>query len=175
MARKEAIVTIQGGRDDSRQYHILEMSALKAERWAAKALLAIVESGTDIPDLDPNAGIQALAAVGLKGIMGLRFESLEPLLDEMLECVSYLRKPNDTTTKTKITPENCDLYIEDVSTLVKLRAEVLSVHLGFSLAEKISASLPGQEEKAGATTQATQTPPDTSVQSFQGEWQRSKN
>lgn len=175
MARKECVVTIEGGRDDSRSFHILEMSALKAERWAAKALLAIVESGADVPDLDPNAGIQALASVGIKGLMGLKFSSLEPLMDEMLECVSYLRTPGDTTTKTPLTALNCENYIEDVSTLLRLRGEVLSLHLGFSLADKISSSLPGQGNEPGATGHSTQTPPATSGQSFQEAWQTSKS
>lgn len=182
MARKECIVTIPGdaedNRDSGRSFLIVEMSAMKAEKWATKALLAIMSSDVDLPDgINTNGGMQELARVGIKSLMGLRFDIVEPLLDEMFECCSYLKKPGDTTSKTPLTKENIDFYIEEVSTLLKLRSEIFSLHLGFSLAERMSSSLPGlnKKEEPKETTQNTQTPPSTSAQSYQEEWQQKKS
>jgi hypothetical protein len=180
MARKECTVTIPGeiaeNRDAGRSFQIVEMSAMKAEKWATRALLAFVSSGIDLDeDVNVNGGIQELAKFGIQAFMGLKFEFIEPLLDEMLGCCHYLRTPGDTTSKTQLTVDNCDNYIEEVSTLLKLRTETLSLHLGFSLAEKISASLPGQDGKTEDIKPNTQTPPDTLGQSFPEKWQQSKN
>ena len=38
------------GRDSDRVYRITEMSALKAEKWALRALWGIAGAGVEIPD-----------------------------------------------------------------------------------------------------------------------------
>ena len=178
MARKETIVSIvdEESRDNGRDFLIVEMSAIKSEKWATKALLAIVASGADIgDDVNVNGGIQELAKVGIKALTGLKYEFVEPLMDEMMSCWHYLRTPGDTTARQALNTGNCDNYIEEVSTFLKLRSETLSIHLGFSVAGKISDFQKGQEEKVAEKQQNTKTPPDTSVQSFQEDWQQKKS
>lgn len=176
--RKESIVRIDNpeSRDNGREFLIVEMSALRAEKWATKALLALVSSGADIgEDVNINSGIEELAKVGIKSLMGLKYEYLEPLLDEMFECMYYLRKPGDTSSRQQLSVENCENFIEDTATILKLRAETLSLHLGFSLTEQLSAFLPGQDKEKAEDTSSTKTTPDTSGRSYQEDWQHKKS
>jgi len=181
MARKECIVTIPGNKDENRDagnsFLIVEMGEKKKKKWATKALLAIMSSDVDLPDgIDVTGGMQELAKVGLNSLMGLKSDHIEPLLDEMMGCCSYLKKPGDTTSKTPLTPQNQDFYIEEISTIFKLRSETFSLHLGFSLADRISSFLPGQESKEEDKPMPDmQTPQDTSGQSYQEDWQQKKS
>ncbi len=181
MARKEITVTIAEGRDAGRSYHIKEMGALSAEKWAMRAVLALMESGADIPEVKPGQGIEALASLGgkaiLGGLMGIKFETLEPLMNQMLECVSYLPDPGNTLTKTALHADNCDNFIEDVATLFQLRSEVLGVHVGFSITDKASnflGALSGKKEPEDPKP-STQTPQGTSELLKPEGWRHAEN
>ena len=79
MARKVEYVTIdQEGRDKGKTFKITEMPALKAEKWATRAFLALAASGLDLPT-DVNAGMAGIAALGLDVFRNLDFEKAEPL------------------------------------------------------------------------------------------------
>jgi len=51
MARKVLTVTIgpDGGRDAGKQFQLTEMAAAQAERFAAKAFLALARNGVEVP------------------------------------------------------------------------------------------------------------------------------
>lgn len=129
MARKEVDITIsEEGRDSGKIFHLKEMPALRAEKWAYRAIMAVARSGVDIGDA-ATGGMQALARLGIEAIVKVHMEDVEPLLDEMLECISV--KPNPKNLNV-VRPLRVDEDIEEVRTLLQLRKEVLNLHLGFS-------------------------------------------
>lgn len=131
MARKTAIITIDSpGRDLGKVFEITEMSATRAEKWATRALLALLKSGIEIPDDIASAGLAGVAAMGIRAFGGLDFADAEPLLQEMLNCVVLIPDPSRPQVKR---PIRTDDDIEEVATLLRLREEVLSLHLGFSI------------------------------------------
>ncbi|MGJ4855506.1 hypothetical protein ACN6KF_001452 [Labrys sp. La1] len=127
--RKTSDVTItEDGRDQGKTFQIREMSALKAERWAMRALIAVGKSGVDLPEGFASGGMRSLAIVGVQAIMRMDFADAEPLLDEMLDCIAV--KP-DPKRPEVVRPLMVDEDIEEVSTLLRLRQEVLELHTSF--------------------------------------------
>ena len=126
--RKEAVITIEAnGRDQGKVFHLKEMPASQAERWAMRALLALVRSGVELPDDVASAGMAGVAALGLKAFSGVKFEEIEPLLVEMMECVKAIPDPS----KPKMIRDLVETDIEEISTRLRLRAEVFALHTGF--------------------------------------------
>ena len=114
------------GRDSGKVFQITEMSAAQAERWALRAFQALARGGVDLGDM-MNGGMQALASAGLKAFAFLPFHEAEPLLAEMIECVRY--KPDHAHPNVVRTLIDDD--IEEISTRLTLRAEVLKLHTDF--------------------------------------------
>lgn len=127
--RKEIDVTITDGgsvevnRDFGKTFHLTEMPAMVAEKWATKALFALAQSGVDINPGLLNAGMNGLAVIGIQALLNVKFEAAEPLLDQMMACVK-IKEPSITRA---LTPDD----IEEVKTFFTLRGEVLKLHLGF--------------------------------------------
>lgn len=127
--RKTATVTITAeGRDQNKVFLLREMPAMKAEKWAMRALAAMVQSGVEIPDEIVSAGLQGVAALGLRALFGVPFDVLSPLLDELLECVTIQPDPSKPAIQRPLIEDD----IEEVSTLIYLRAEAYSLHVNFS-------------------------------------------
>lgn len=140
MARKTATVTISAeGRDKGKVFVLTELSAYEAEDWAGRALFALMNAGVEIPDNIAEAGLAGVAAMGLKAIAKLPFDSAKPLLDKMMGCIQI--QPSPTVTRALI-PDD----IEEVATLLQLRKQVLGLHMDFSMAAapSTSGSKPGQ-------------------------------
>jgi len=136
--RKTKLVTIEASnRDQGKTYLLTEMAASQAEKWAARAFLALAKSGIEIPDEAANAGMAGIATAGLQALGGIQWELAEPLLDEMFKCVK-IKMPLATR-------ELIEDDIEEVSTRLFLRKELLELHLGFSLTESRSESAPVSE------------------------------
>lgn len=128
--RKTADITITDeGRDKGKVFRLREMSAMQAEKWAARALLALAKSGVDIPDEISEMGMAGMVALGIKSLVGVSFRDAEPLLDEMLGCIKIVPDP----ARPQIERPLIDGDIEEVRTLVTLRKEVFTLHTGFSL------------------------------------------
>ena len=135
--RREKFITITSdnepgkpeNRDKGKIFFLREMGAVQAERWAMRALIAVSGPGAAVPN---RAGLASLANAkfSLLTMLGnIRWEVAQPLLDEMMECVQ--RKESATCIRSLVEED-----IDEVSTLLQLRKEVLELHLGFSLAEK---------------------------------------
>lgn len=135
MARKTVTVRIDNAalpngavnRDHGKEFEITEMSSDKAERWAMRALLALTNTGVEIPQGIEGAGMAGIAHVGFQMFGRLDFDVAEPLLAEMMSCVqikmeSGLRAVNDDFGD-----------IEEVMTRLKLRKAWFELHTGFSL------------------------------------------
>lgn len=168
MARAHKIVTISAeGRDKGKSFFVLEMPPRKAEKWATRALLAIGKAGhVDVsPELNEalgHAGMAGFAALGVRALTALDFADAEPLLDEMMDCVTFV--PNlgmmDQVTRLPITRPLREEDIEEVGTILTLRSEIMEVHLGFSIAAFLSRV--GSVAKARFLSSITPTSPPSS-------------
>jgi len=143
MARKTLTVMITAeGRDKGKMFVLTEMSATQAEKWAARALLALGASGVEIPDGIEGQGLAGVAAIGIRAFAGLPWHLAEPLLDEMFRCVSFVPNPSQPNvvrgTAVGAVGPMVEDDIEEIATRVRLREEVISLHLGFSISAYIS-------------------------------------
>lgn len=133
--RKTTVVPITDeGRDKGKRFLITEMSAMSAEKWATRGFLALAHAGVEVPANLSGMGLAGFAALGLQALNNLRFEDAEPLLDEMMACVQIVRDPKVPDVAMPLMPDD----IEEVATIARLRAEVFSLHVGFSLADALS-------------------------------------
>ena len=134
MARKTKRVTITAeGRDKGKTFLITELPADQAERWAIRALLALIQSGAVISEDALHAGMASLASIGISALGGLTWEAAQPLLDEMFACVQYEHKAG---LGAQDIMEGVSSQIEEVATRLSLRLDVFELHLGFSLPEE---------------------------------------
>lgn len=139
MARKTITVTITSddpeNRDRGKQFLITEMPATLAEKWAARAINALLASGISIPDTVAQQGMRGLAAAGLAGIEsfnGIPWNLAEPLLDEMMKCVQHVPDPSRPAGIRPLIEDD----IEEIKTRFELRKSWLELHFGFSFAAK---------------------------------------
>jgi flagellar motor component MotA len=128
MARKTANVTIdQEGRDRGKVFVLTELPASKAEAWAYRALLALIAGGVEMPEGFERMGMAGMAEMGIRALSGLKWEVADPLLAEMWECVRIMPDP----TKPQIIRALIEEDVEEITTRIKLRAEVWSLHSDF--------------------------------------------
>ena len=152
MARKKLDIVIDAeGRDQGKMFRLTEMPAMRAEKWAAKAILALLKGGAEIPQEAAAAGIAGLASYGIGAFARVSFAEAEPLMDEMMQCVRLVPDPAKPMVEVGLYED----AVEEVATLVRLREEVLSLHLGFSLADRLS------ELRGSATTTSIMDSPNT--------------
>lgn len=134
MARKQITLTIGAeGRDKGKVFILTELSAYDAEEWAGRALFSLMNAGVEIPDNIAEAGLAGVAAMGMKAIAKLPFESAKPLLEKMMDCVQIQPSPN-------VTRELMSGDVEEVAALFALRKKVLGLHLDFFTAAVPSTS-----------------------------------
>lgn len=130
--RKQITYTATDGRDTGKKFHITEMGARPAHRWATRALFALLNGGADIPEDALSLGMAGIAAVGVNMLNGVSLEAAEPLLDELLTCVEVQPDPSKPEVRRKLFDED----IEEPVTYFKLQKEVLKLHLDFSSPDK---------------------------------------
>lgn len=129
MARNTINYTVtDDNRDKGKVFVITEMPAGKAERWATRALFALMGSGVQVPEGFENMGMAAMAEVGLRALGQLKWEIAEPLINEMFDCIQYMPDPSKPHV-VRVLMDDSD--IEEITTRVKLRAEVWKLHTGF--------------------------------------------
>jgi hypothetical protein len=166
MARKTLQVVIDAeGRDKGKVFLITEMPPRQAEKWATRALLALGRGGNvDMPadfreDLE-DMGMVGIAALGVRALTSIPFDDAEPLLDEMMACVSVIPdvKIVDQTSREPIARALIDSDIEEVGTLFRLRSEALELHTGFSVAAFLSRL--GAATKERLISSVTRTSPE---------------
>lgn len=127
--RKEITVTIRD-RETPLQFKIKEMPATRLESWLMRAVLLLAQGGLleteETPDLEKAA--EYLQNNLPRALAGMDYATAKPLLDELLACCSRVA---DSGVEMACTPETVDGYVEDVTTLLKLRLEALKLNLGF--------------------------------------------
>lgn len=121
--RKTATITIDDeGRDKGKSFVITEMSAWAAEDWAAQVIFAAMNAGVQIPDDVAQAGLSGLASIGIEALTKIPYQYAKPLLDVMMTCVQV--QPSAGVTRPLIEDD-----IEEVKTLLRLRKEVVALHI----------------------------------------------
>lgn len=133
MARKTAVITITDeGRDKGKIFILTEMPARKAEEWATRAFMLLARSGVQVPDNVAGAGFAGIAIMGFQALSSVNYEDIKPLFDEMMQCVQVrpdARHPEVVRYLVDSGSDGDD--IEEVSTRLRLRAEIFSLHTGF--------------------------------------------
>ena len=147
MARKIANYTAMAeGRDQGKVFLLTEMSASQAEAWAARAILALMRNGVELPEGFENLGMAGMAEIGIKALAGLRWEDAEPLLAEMWTCIQFIPNP----VKPQLVRPLMEDDVEEVQTRLALRMELWKLHVDFSkaAAPSISGAHPAARRKS---------------------------
>ncbi len=132
MRKTERITIDEEGRDKGKVFLLTEMSASQGEAWGMRVIMALADSGVELPDDFSSLGMAGLAELGMKMVAGLKWETAKPLLDEMFRCVQIIVDPrNATATTRELSGDQGDYDIEEISTRLKLRVEVWQLHMGF--------------------------------------------
>lgn len=148
MARNTINYTVTDeGRDKGKVFVLTEMDADKGERWAMRALLALANEDVQIPEGLERMGMAGLVQIGIQSLAKLRYETVEPLLEEMWDCVKIIPDP----TKPHIIRELFPGDTEEITTRLKLREEVLKLHVDFLKA--VAPSLFGNFQAAAQENQ----------------------
>jgi hypothetical protein len=150
VARKSVEVRITAeGRDKGKTFFLTEMSAASAEAWAIRAMGAMARAGSDI-SLETLAGgagsMTVLVAAGMKAFLAAPWEDIEPLLAELFGCVQIQPDPGHPEVRRPLVGDD----VEEIDTRIRLRDEVIRLHVGFSLADTlltaVSAMTPAEDE-----------------------------
>jgi hypothetical protein len=128
MARKTIDYVEQGnGRDKGKVFRITELPAEDAEEWGARAVFALMNAGVDIPDDVAKQGLAGLAAIGVAALTKVPFDQAKPLFEKMMQCVTFIPDPSRPQVSRALFADD----IEEVSTRLKLRKEIVMLHLSF--------------------------------------------
>ncbi len=126
--RKELKIVIGGeGRDKGKTFVITEMSATQGEKWALRAFLALMKAGIHVPDDISSLGFAGIAVWGIQSMAGLDWQTAEPLLDEMWDCLRIMPDANTP----EVTRRLVESDIEEIGTRMQLRKDIISLHTDF--------------------------------------------
>jgi hypothetical protein len=136
MARRVETITITAeGRDKGKQFIIREMDSFEAEEWGERMLLALVRGGgPEVSEQTVSMGLAGLATLGVGAVGAVQYDEIKPLLKQMMGCVTIPAAIASHFER----PVNGQDDIEEVATILRLRKEVLELHLGFSLGSILS-------------------------------------
>lgn len=149
MARRSTTVTIEGtrsdepgSRDNGKTFIVTEMSALEGEHWSSRLLKLVMESGVQLPEgveeKDGAAGVAQLTQSDLIGFAPFVTLLQDPELDAATwTCIKYQHAPNHPP---QVIAKGDACQIEEISTITRLRIEVLKMHTGFFSPGKASTS-----------------------------------
>jgi len=131
MSRKDLYYTLDDkcGRDAGKMFHIREQPALRAEKWAIRAIGALLSSGVSLPDDAASLGMSGMARIGLEALARVPFFQAEPLLDELMNCVMIVPDPSRPAAERTLVEDD----IEEITSFSKIRAEVFKLHADFFL------------------------------------------
>lgn len=134
--RKRVRVIVEGdGRDAGKIYLITEMPVLQGERWFRRVLASLAKSGIAPPSSAAFTGMAALAA--FNPIQLLAWIDDEELMRELMSCVQAW--PADAPLPRVLVTSD----IEEITTLARMRGEVIAVHVGFSSAASLWSTVLG--------------------------------
>jgi len=158
MARRVADLTIPNDpmfpRDAGKTYRITEMPARVGEEWANKLFFALANSGVQVPDDVKGAGLQGVAALGFSALQSIKYADIEPILIEMMACVSI--KPNKKD-HNFVRELDEDQDIEDIATRFYLRKAIFEMHTSFLQAGRSLTTLASPILASGSNSEITNT------------------
>lgn len=125
-------------RDHGKAFVITEMPAMQAWKWGIKTLGAMTRGGAEIPGEIIKMGIIGVLALGVFRIGYIAWVELEPLLDELMTCVTFMPNPTQPEVTRPLFPGD----VEEPETLNRLAQEVFALHTGFFPGERGSISRP---------------------------------
>ncbi len=123
MALKVAFVTIKDGRDSGKTFQVTEIPCKQAEHWILRAVFGLGKMGVEIPPeilalgAAPIAYVLSTQAIKIPSRLGIR------LADELMQGVKRVEE--------QLTRPLVDNDIEDISTRLQLKKEVLKLTFGF--------------------------------------------
>lgn len=133
MRKTETVVISADGRDKGKTFILTEMPALRAERWALRALMALAKSGAQMPEGMERGGMAAIAVAGLRALQNIEFDEAQVLLDEMIDCIEIMpdprKNPGFKRELVRNMAEGDD--IEEIATIFTLRQKVFELHTSF--------------------------------------------
>ena len=100
----------------------------------------------------------AMAVLGLRTMLSMKWEDAEPLLDEMLGCIQIIPDPKKNPTFLRKLEE---VDIEEVKTLFDLRLEVFALHTGFLSAADLLKSTKDQMGPVAEQSNIQTSPPQS--------------
>lgn len=121
--RKTTTITISAGRDRGKTFRLTEWDAITIENWILRAVFGLGKAGVELPPeilelgAAPIAYAIATQAIKLPSRLGIR------LANELMDCVKRVEDKLDRSL--------VDQDIEDVTTRLQLKAEVLKLTFGF--------------------------------------------
>lgn len=128
MLKKDTVRITAENRDKGKIFLIEELPAAAIEWWAMQALLAMARNKPELIDeAQAGSGMALLIKLGIKAFFSLPPQDFKPLWDEMLRCVRIVRDPKHLHHADELMTGD----IEEVSTLFRLRSEVIKLHTGF--------------------------------------------
>lgn len=134
---EEKIIQITEGRDAGKTFLVMEMPCSKAEKWFARALCAMLPGDipADVRDLAKTSSAAAFMRVMQAGLHSLKWETAEPLYDDLLPQIYVLPK-GSAEARIQLKASNIDAHVQDFATMYRLRGAVLELSLGFSFGGK---------------------------------------
>jgi hypothetical protein len=134
------VVISRVGRDNGGVFMITEMPAFQATDWFIRAMQLMVRAGLDVPPHIFQMGAAGFMTMGLGAVLGglgkAPYGDVKPLLDELLTCVTTYQPPG--AVQPLASWPVIQTQIEEPATILQLHEEIVSLHLGFSLAAKLS-------------------------------------
>lgn len=151
MRAKATYTVTDENRDKGKIFLLTEMPASKAESWAMRAILALMNDVKLPEGIGENMSMAAMAEIGIQALAKLKWEVAEPLLDEMWQCIQVCPDPSKPFVVRPLIEED----IEEITTRIKLREEVWKLHTGFLPAVGISKSGASTAKKTGPNTKTS--------------------
>ena len=134
--RNTKIVQIQtddpNNRDRGKTFIITEMPVFQAEKFAARAWLAVCNANVNLSEEESanvvtNAGWAGLAFLSLRALGNANYTDIEPLMDEMMTYIKIIRDMKNSDLSYPVLESD----VEELSTLMTLRKEFIDLHTGF--------------------------------------------
>jgi hypothetical protein len=159
MSLKTKDVTITAeGRDKGRTYRLTEMPALKAERWARRAVMAMSRQELDIRSEIAALGMWGFVLGGMQALAAGDVDAVDQLMDEMLPQIQIIEER-------AVRPILAEGDVWEVMTYKTLRQELIELHLSFTLADLVSILRASAQNQADLqNTSTSQTSSETSSQ-----------
>lgn len=105
------------------------MDAYTGQRWATRALFALVKSGMPMPENLMGGGMESFQKFGVRAFLYANYEDVAPLLDEML-AQATLQHGDARNPPLAIAPgPNC--VVEEIRTFLLLQKALINLHTGF--------------------------------------------